>query len=99
METYQKAFEKIQEVTGESDIYLLVSRFIETEDKNFALFNYVNELNNELEVVQEQIDSVKADINKFKEEGVQYQTERQNILKGLEGSLEGTTKEADLFDK
>merc|ERR1712136_687563 len=47
----------------------------------------------------EQIDSVKADINKFKEEGVQYQTERQNILKGLEGSLEGTTKEADLFGK
>jgi len=99
METYQKAFEKIQEVTGESDIYLLVSRFIETEDKNFALFNYVNELNNELEVVQEQIDSVKSDINKFKEEGVQYQTERKNILKGLEGRLEGTTKEADLFDK
>ncbi|XP_078488912.1 axonemal p66.0 [Ciona intestinalis] len=99
METYQKAFEKIQEVTGEGDIYLLVSRFIETEDKNFALFNYVNELNNELELIQEQIDDVRMQIEQFKDEGVQHQVERQNILKGLEEKLRKTTKEADMFDK
>ena len=28
------------------------------EDQNFALFNYVNELNNEIELVQEQIQEV-----------------------------------------
>ena len=28
------------------------------EDQNFALFNYVNELNNEIEFVQEQIQEV-----------------------------------------
>ena len=28
------------------------------EDKNFALFNYVNELNNEIELLQEQINEV-----------------------------------------
>ncbi|XP_076821624.1 coiled-coil domain-containing protein 63-like [Clavelina lepadiformis] len=99
METYQKAFEKIQEVTGEEDIYLLVNRFIQTEDKNFALFNYVNELNNELEIVQEQIDDVRSNIQRFKDEGVQHQAERQNILKGLEEKFKHTTKEADLSDK
>ena len=99
METYQTAFENIQEVTGEDDIYLLVKRFIETEDKNFALFNYVNELNNELEQVQEQINDVQNSIQKFKEQGVQHQAERQTILKGLEEKLKSTTKEADLYDK
>lgn len=64
MEIYQQAFERIKEVTGEEDINLLVDRFIKTEDENFALFNYVNEMNNELEQVQEMIDGVKANIKK-----------------------------------
>ena len=99
METYQNAFENIKQVTGEDDIYLLVKRFIETEDKNFALFNYVNELNNELEMVQEQIDDIQKNIEQFKEQGIHHQAERQNILKGLEGTLMQTTKEADSYDR
>ena len=37
---------------------LLVQRFIECEDKNFALFNYVNEQNNDMELLSEQIQDV-----------------------------------------
>lgn len=33
------------------------------EDQNFALFNYVNELNNEIEFVQEQIQEVYSHCN------------------------------------
>lgn len=99
METYQTAFENIKQVTGEEDIYLLVKKFIETEDKNFALFNYVNELNNELEMVQEQINEIQKNIELFKEQGVQHQAERQNILRGLEGKLNQTTKDGDAHDK
>ena len=39
---------------------LLVQRFIECEDKNFALFNYVNEQNNDMELLSEQIQDVSA---------------------------------------
>ena len=35
------------------EIDKLVDRFIEVEDQNFSLFNYVNELNNEIEMLQE----------------------------------------------
>ena len=35
------------------------------EDKNFALFNYVNELNNEIELLQEQINEVKNIVNEY----------------------------------
>lgn len=55
METYEEAFVKIKEMTGEDDLNVLVNRFIEVEDKNFALFNYVNEQNNEIEKLQEDI--------------------------------------------
>ncbi len=58
MESYEAAFERIKEITGEDDIDLLVQRFIECEDRNFALFNYVNEQNNDMELLSEQIDEV-----------------------------------------
>ena len=58
LQSYEAAFQTIKEATGIEDIDLLVSKFIEVEDKNFALFNYVNELNNEIELLQEQINEV-----------------------------------------
>jgi len=57
-QSYETAFQKIKETTEIDDIDLLVNKFIEVEDKNFALFNYVNELNNQIEMVQEQINEV-----------------------------------------
>jgi hypothetical protein len=37
-----------QAATGISKIDELVNTFIDAEDQNFSLFNYVNELNNEV---------------------------------------------------
>ena len=48
VQSYEEAFAKIQASTGISDIDELVATFIDAEDKNFSLFNYVNELNNEV---------------------------------------------------
>jgi hypothetical protein len=58
VETYEVAFQKIKEMTGEDDLDLLVNRFIEVEDTNFALFNYVNEQNNEIEKLNDEIQYV-----------------------------------------
>ena len=58
VETYEEAFERIKNLTGEDDLDLLVNRFIEVEDKNFALFNYVNEQNNEIETLNDAIQEV-----------------------------------------
>merc|ERR1712070_474168 len=55
VQSYEEAFAKIQAATGISDIDELVTTFINAEDQNFALFNYVNELNSECEKLEEQI--------------------------------------------
>ena len=60
VETYEQAFHKIKEMTGEEDLDLLVRRFIMVEDTNFALFNYVNEQNNEIEKLNDEIQGVSA---------------------------------------
>jgi hypothetical protein len=59
VEAYETKFKEIDEITKEHDLDKLVERFIQVENKNYALFNYVNELNNQVELLQEQIDQVK----------------------------------------
>lgn len=62
----------------------MVGKFIETEDKNFALFNYVNQLNNEIEMMQEQIADVEGNIERFKQDSVTADEQRGKILKDLQ---------------
>ena len=54
------------------------------EDKNFALFNYVNELNNQSELLQEQISDIKKDIQQFEEQGIELEEQRKQILEQME---------------
>ena len=45
---------------GMKDIDAIVERFMEAEDANFSLFNYVNEVNAEVEKLEEQIADIKV---------------------------------------
>ncbi|XP_041377730.1 coiled-coil domain-containing protein 63-like isoform X2 [Gigantopelta aegis] len=98
VESYEAAFEKIKEMTGEDDLDLLVERFIEVEDRNFALFNYVNEQNNEIEKLNEDIQSIHEEIEKFKAQGIELETQRKHILKNLEEKQNKASAEADEFE-
>jgi hypothetical protein len=49
VESYEEAFAKIEAATGIHDIETLVNNFIQAEEKNFALFKFVNELSNDIE--------------------------------------------------
>lgn len=40
----------------------LASQFVKQEEENFALFNYVNELNHEIEILGASIDSLRENI-------------------------------------
>lgn len=55
IQQYEQAFARIKEVTGEEDIEVIVENFVKDEAENFALFNYVNELNSEIETLQDQV--------------------------------------------
>ncbi|XP_030231472.1 coiled-coil domain-containing protein 114 isoform X1 [Gadus morhua] len=77
----QKVFERIQAVTGEDNLDMLVTRFVQVEDRNFALFNFVNEQNNEAEALREQIHQIRGEMEQFQVEGVQKEQERHALLK------------------
>uniref|UniRef100_A0A2K5MDH2 Outer dynein arm docking complex subunit 1 n=1 Tax=Cercocebus atys TaxID=9531 RepID=A0A2K5MDH2_CERAT len=52
---YEDALNKLSQLMGESDPDLLVQKYLEIEERNFAEFNFINEQNLELEHVQEEI--------------------------------------------
>jgi hypothetical protein len=46
---YREAFEQIRKIVGtEASLEKITSDFVRIEDANFALFNYVTEMNNQV---------------------------------------------------
>ena len=99
LETYENAFSKIRKVTGISDIGELVQRFKGVEDQNFSLFNYVNEVNNEIELHAEEIMEYQNKINQLKVEHVAIEEERKVQMKELEAHLNSISEKSDQFTK
>jgi hypothetical protein len=71
VQSFEEAFQQIKAATGIDNIDELVQTFIDAEDQNFSLFNYVSELNNEMEKLEEHISDIKADMDKYKGQGGQ----------------------------
>jgi hypothetical protein len=46
--TFEEILSQIKEFSGEDDIDRIAAQFVKQEEENFAIFNYVNELNNEV---------------------------------------------------
>ena len=81
---YEEAFQKIRHATNCEDISKLVSTFLHSEDDNFSLFNYVNELNSELDKLEEEKLAFLKEIEKVKGNvGSHADLQRQKVLKEL----------------
>ncbi|KAK3512810.1 hypothetical protein QTP70_025343 [Hemibagrus guttatus] len=83
-ETLEEVFQRIRKVTGEEDLETLVTKFIQAEDRNFALFNYVNEQNTKAEALKDEIRQIKEDMKKFQVEDLQQEQEHHTTLKQTE---------------
>lgn len=99
VEAYESKFREIEMITGETDLDKLVDRFIQVENKNYALFNFVNELNNQVEFLQEQIDQIQTDMRLFEKQGIELEEQRKQILKELEQKHRNSTQLAEEYEE
>lgn len=99
VEQYEEAFKKIEEATGITDIEALVNTFIEAEKHNYSLFNYVNELANEIEKLEKQIAQIKQDIEDYKGQGIRTENQRKKIMSDLEVRLSHTEARAEAYER
>ena len=55
LEAFEEAFAKIEAATKMRDIDELVNHFIAAEEQNFKLFEFVNNMSNDIETLEKQI--------------------------------------------
>ena len=99
VQEYQATFERITKATGIQTVEELVDTFQDIEQKNFSLFNSINELNSDIEATELAIAETKLETEKFKGQGVSTDTQRKRVLKELEEKLEKTTAAADAYER
>ncbi|KAM6154404.1 outer dynein arm-docking complex subunit 1 [Erethizon dorsatum] len=61
---YEDALNKLSQLTGDSDPDLLVQKYLEIEERNFAEFNFINEQNSELHYLQEEIQEIREALSR-----------------------------------
>jgi hypothetical protein len=83
----EDAFEQIKEATGISSTEEIVTTFIKAEEQNYSLYNYVNMLNSEIDMIEEQNKMIESEINKHEELGHMSEQEKETMRQNLHKSI------------
>ena len=94
----EDAFDQIKEATGISSTEEIVTTFIKAEEQNYSLYNYVNMLNSEIDMIEEQNRNIEAEIRKHEELGQMTEKEKENMRTNLKNEIEETQKQCDEKD-
>ncbi len=87
VQSFEEAFEKVHKVTGLDNIDDIVTTFIQKEDMNYSLYNYLNELNQEVERLQEDIGEINAEIDRYRGQGQNMDHRNTQMVTELEEKL------------
>ncbi|XP_061188379.1 coiled-coil domain-containing protein 63-like isoform X1 [Saccostrea echinata] len=99
IKTLEEAFQRIREATGEDSIDVIVKNFIRRENENFALFKYVNEISDEVELLQDEIHSMQKEIKQFEKDDIKNESVRAQMLKDLEEKSEKIRAQKEAAEK
>ncbi|KAF7659166.1 hypothetical protein LDENG_00002170 [Lucifuga dentata] len=72
--------ENIQTLTG-TNLDMQVTKLIQVEDRNFALFSFVVEQNKEIKAVEDEISQAQGEIEQVQVEDSQKEQDRESLLK------------------
>ena len=79
----EDAFDQIKEATGISSTEEIVTTFIKAEEQNYSLYNYVNMLNSEIDMIEEQNKNIESEIKKHEELGEMTEKEKETMRANL----------------
>ncbi|KAK9391757.1 coiled-coil domain-containing protein 63 [Crotalus adamanteus] len=90
-ESYEVAYMRLLKLTENGNVGQLVEDFLEKEEKNFAYFSYVTELNNDMERLQKRIEVIQEKLQKTTENANLYAyslKESSKILDQLKSAVD-----------
>jgi len=84
----EDAFAQIKQQTGISSTEEIVTTFIKAEEQNYSLYNYVNMLNSEIDMIEEQNKNIEAEIQRHEELGDMTEKEKEVVRQKLKVQME-----------
>ncbi|XP_048412571.1 coiled-coil domain-containing protein 63-like [Stegostoma tigrinum] len=97
-EAYEEVYNQLRNLTEKDNLYSLGTDFVATEEKNYALFNFINEINIQLEHKQEKIQNIKNEILQIENQRKQSEEELHDSIKEIEDALENTTQQINKYE-
>ncbi|XP_044205404.1 coiled-coil domain-containing protein 63-like [Thunnus albacares] len=98
LEMYMQGHSTLVEVTGEKELCQIGQSFIQNEQKNFALINYINELHNRKNMMKICTGTKKSDIMFLEQEKNTHDEQNEGQFKDLESELEKYSCLADSLE-
>jgi len=86
--TCEVSWARIQEITGEDNLDIMLDQFNEAERENFALFNFINEMNNNIEQQTEDIENIQKQFDRHQEMIQSGEEGQKNILANIQATTE-----------
>ena len=84
----EDAFEQIKETTGIASVDEIVTTFIKAEEQNISLFNYVNVLNSEIDMIEEQNRQIEDELKTHSEVHAMSSQQKDEAKKNINNEIE-----------
>lgn len=94
----EDAFAQIIQQTGISSTEEIVTTFIKAEEQNYSLYNYVNTLNSEIDMIEEQNRNIEQEIKRHEELGDLTEKEKEIVREQLKTEIADNEKIASEKD-
>lgn len=98
LKAVEDGLNKIKKKTGVSDADELAKALLMAEEKNFSLFNMINELNTEMEALEIENNALEDLIEQCKGSGHNSDSHRQEIKQHLEDQIEKSKQKVAFFE-
>ncbi|XP_004483069.3 coiled-coil domain-containing protein 63 [Dasypus novemcinctus] len=97
-ESYEVAHLRLLKLSKNGNLNQLIEDFLAKEEKNFARFTYVTELNNDMEMMHKKAERIQNEIILLRSQQQSSQDDSHSALRQLEEKLKKTTKDADMYE-
>lgn len=81
---YEENFKQLQQVSSLTNTDQIISAFVKNEEESFSLFNYIQAVNQETDLTLEQFTKLRTEIDNYKKEQMQKESDRKEYLNEFE---------------
>lgn len=93
--TFEKRFKELQDVSGLEDVDDIISTFVKNEDECFSMFNYIQAVNQDYDKVVKQASKLKKEIAKLRNEQLQKEKARSETVQLYQENLQEVRDERE----